>query len=422
MCKVKYPDFDQTIRICLAEGKVCKIARSDVRSAFRNLGMSPKWFPFLVMKAKSPLDGTTYYFIDKCLAFGGSISCSHFQRVSNAIAHLVWYCTAKPLVNYLDDYLYAHLKKLLCNRQVHIFIQICNDIHMPISEEKTFWAMTRMTFLGMLIDTISQTVAVPIEKIEKAMSLIETMLESKKITRKQLEKICGFLNFLCRCVVPGRAFTRCFYSHLKQGLLLHHHIRVDGEMKLDLQTWRTFLMHPTAFSRPFLDFSTIHAATEIDMYSDASRNEKFGLGAICQNSWMIQQWEPGYIEKFQPSIEYLELYSVLVGIMAWIHHFANSRVILFCDNISICYMINQNTSSCRNCMVLIRLLVLYCMKVNVRVFTKHVKTKDNKSADALSRMNIAKFWKVPGNKEKYEEKSTPILKEIWPVSKLWQNK
>ena len=50
--------------------------------------------------------------------------------------------------------------------------------------EKTFWATTRLTFLGMLIDTENQCVAVPVEKINKALELIQEVLQkkSKKVT------------------------------------------------------------------------------------------------------------------------------------------------------------------------------------------------------------------------------------------------
>ena len=91
LCSVTYPDFLEAVKICLLEGKKCNIARSDLQSAFRNLGILKKHFCWLVMKARSPIDGKWYFFVDKCLPFGSSISCSHFQRVSNCIKHLVQY-------------------------------------------------------------------------------------------------------------------------------------------------------------------------------------------------------------------------------------------------------------------------------------------------------------------------------------------
>ena len=39
-CKVKYCDFDMAILRCLEEGVGCKVSKSDMKSAFRNLGLS----------------------------------------------------------------------------------------------------------------------------------------------------------------------------------------------------------------------------------------------------------------------------------------------------------------------------------------------------------------------------------------------
>ena len=132
-CKVKYPDFNEAIQLCINEGRNCEIAKSDMKSAFRNMGMRKQDWKYLVMKATSPLDGKTYYFVDKCMPFGASISCSHFQRFSNAIKHIVQYRTKKNLVNYLDDFLFAALLKLLCNNQVRDFLEVCKMIQFPVS-------------------------------------------------------------------------------------------------------------------------------------------------------------------------------------------------------------------------------------------------------------------------------------------------
>ena len=99
--------------------------------------------------------------MDKCLPFGASISCTLFQAVSDAIAFLVEFRTSKKIVNYLGDYLFVHFLKKLCDDQIAIFLEICASIHLPISEEKTFWSDTLMTFLGFLIDTVNQVVAIP---------------------------------------------------------------------------------------------------------------------------------------------------------------------------------------------------------------------------------------------------------------------
>ena len=86
--------------------------------------------------------------------------------------------------------------------------------------EKTFWGDTILTFLGLLVDTINQIISIPCEKIAQVVNMIQFILNKRskgkalKITVLQLQKICGFLNFLGRAVVPGRAFTWRLYSKL----------------------------------------------------------------------------------------------------------------------------------------------------------------------------------------------------------------
>ena len=423
LCTVKYPDFSEAIQLCIKHGKGCKIAKSDMKSAFRNMGIRKKDWKYLVMKATSPIDGKTYYFIDKCLPFGASISCSHFQRFSNAIKHIVRYRTKMDLVNYLDDFLFAALLKLLCNNQVKEFLEVCDLIKFPVSLEKTYWASSYMTFLGMLIDTVNQCVAIPIEKIQKARNLINEVLlkKSKKVTLNQLQKICGFLNFLGKCIIPGRAFTRRLYVYTANDKLKpHHHIKVNAEMRADLTMWLSFLDHPTVCNRPFLDFSKTLIADELDMYSDASG--KLGMGALCQSDWMYILWPKEFLKRCKPSIEYLELFGVVAGVLAWIHRFKNRRIVLFCDNESVVGMINLTTTSCKNCMVLIRILVFKGLIENVRIFAKHIAGTKNELADNLSRNRLDLFHKNCKRKGKTMAKiPTEVPEAIWPIDKIWKN-
>ena len=213
LTSVKYPQFDKAIQLCMRAGIKCKIAKSDMRSAFRNPRIKSQHWCLLVMKAESPLNRKIYYFVDKCLPFGAAISCAHFQEFSDAVAHIVKFKMLQDLVNYLDDFLFVALLKAWCDQQVRTFLDICEQIKFPVSMEKTFWGTTQLEFLGLLIDTIYHIMSVPVNKIEKALNLISEVVDKKKMTLKQLQKICGFLNFLGRAVVPGCAFTRRLYMY-----------------------------------------------------------------------------------------------------------------------------------------------------------------------------------------------------------------
>ena len=67
------------------------------------------------------------------------------------------YRTKKRVINYLDDYLFIALLRRMCNFQVNMFLEICNSINLPVSDEKTYLADTVIIiFLGFLIDSVNQ--------------------------------------------------------------------------------------------------------------------------------------------------------------------------------------------------------------------------------------------------------------------------
>ena len=169
--------------------------------------------------------------------------------------------------------------------------------------------------------------------------------------------------------------------------------------------------------RPFLDLEGKFTLKPIAFYTDASRNSVLGYGCFFDGRWTFGTWELGYIEKFCPSIEYLELYAVYVGIWTWQDLLKNTVITIFCDNTAVRDMINSTSSKCKHCMVLIRKLVMNNLLYNRKVYVEYISSNDNVLADSLSRGNFKEFWKnAPANTRKYPD---AIPTEIWPPSKLW---
>ena len=215
------------------------------------------------------------------------------------------------------------------------FLDLCSNINFPVALDKTTWGSTIIIFLGLLIDTERQVVCIPVEKAEKALRLIGRIQASKKhkATVLQIQQLAGFLNFLCRAIVPGRAFTARLYGLILHKLQPHHHVRIPVDVRKDLELWNKSLLNPTAetFCRPFMDFLD-WMAEDLLMFSDASKSKNLGFGAYCQGSWTKGIWPQGWIEEADLSIEFLELFALTVGVKLWIHHFRNKRIWLFCNN------------------------------------------------------------------------------------------
>ena len=189
-------------------------------------------------------------------------------------------------------------------------------------------------------------------------------------------------------------------------------MRIKEENRKDLMVWKRILQHQSVFTRSFMDIDPV-PATEINMYSDASGT--IGFGALCGTSWMYGQWSEKFLS-YKPSIEYQELYAVTTGIVTWIRRFMNKRIILFCDNISAVCMINKSAAKCKNCMVLIRLIMVECMQHNVKVNAKYVPSKQNVLSDALSRLDFKRFWK---HGRHMESENTAPPADMWPPESIW---
>ena len=139
------------------------------------------------------------YFVEKCLPFGASISCSHYQRFSNALRYLLEHRTGndgKAVTNYLDDFLFLAILRQMCNSMIQKFLDLCSELNIAVAFEKTEWADEMLVFLGILLNGKSMTLSIPLEKQQKALKMLEDITGKKRAKVKQLQSLTGFLNFL----------------------------------------------------------------------------------------------------------------------------------------------------------------------------------------------------------------------------------
>ena len=253
---MNYNDLDAAIAECIALSKVNQLQnglkevhmeKTDMTSAFRVLPLKVKCFRWLILKAEDPRDGKTKYFVEKCLPFGASISCSHYQRFSDSLKHILQYRTGhRSIVNYLDDFLFLVIMKIICDFMINQFLLLCNELHIPVAEEKTEWGTTLIVFLGILLDGRRLLISIPLEKQQKALKLLDDLTGKKKVTVKQLQVLTGYLNFLSKAIVPGHTFIRRLYSKytsFSSKLKQHHHVSINSEMRFNCEVWRHFLYH-----------------------------------------------------------------------------------------------------------------------------------------------------------------------------------
>ena len=84
------------------------------------------------MKVRHPKSKRLYYFVDKCLPFGHSISSTLSQEFHDALAHMARFIISvnlniedPALINHLDDFLFQALVEQMCNAMLDQFLKMC---------------------------------------------------------------------------------------------------------------------------------------------------------------------------------------------------------------------------------------------------------------------------------------------------------
>ena len=398
---VSYTSFDDAVTLVSGLGPGALMAKSDIKSAFRLLPVHPDDFNLLGFC----VNGSFYY--DKCMPMGCSISCVTFERFSTFLE----YCARKVaksdnILHYLDDFFFAGCADSSdCARALRSFQVICKKFGVPLASDKTEGPATRITFLGLAIDTARREIQVPSDKIAAIMSKLDIALSKKKLTLRELQSLLGSLNFICKAVRPGRAFLRRLFDLTSGVLKPHHRVRISLGARADLLAWRQFLSHFNG--SVMLTEQAWRSSDNLNLYTDASA--EIGFGAFFRGSWTQGRW-PSSIRCLKLSIAFLELFPIVLALDLWGPLLRNQRVFFWSDNEAVVSIINRQTSRCPKIMALVRKLVVRCLEFNIHFKARHIPGLDNGIADALSRFQMTRFRQLaPGA----DPTITPLPADLW---------
>ena len=395
LSSVKYQSVTDAIRLILKIGPHAWLAKTDIKSAFRIIPINPSDFHLLGFKWRGQ------YFYDKCLPMGAASSCAIFERFST---FLHWVIASKipgvGVVHVLDDFLFIAPSYQSCQHALALFLEVCQDIGVPIAQEKTMGPSQILPFLGIQLDTVKLMASLPQDKVTKTIDLIDQFIKSKSVTLRQMQSLCGILNFSCSVIVPARAFSRRLYDLCVGKTKPFSRILVSQQSKLDLLVWRHFLIHYN-YQTFMLDFKWL-SSDQLHLATDASST--IGYGAVFGRSWISGNWSPDCIGK---NIALLELYPIVLSFYVWGKYMSNKCITLHCDNRSVVDIINSNTSKDPTIMILIRKFVLYIMNNNIYVRAVHISGISNTIPDLFSRDQVVKALRLAPHLERSPTATPP---------------
>ena len=103
-------------------------------------------------------------------------------------------------------------------------------------------------YLGIILDTVIMQARLPEETIVGITGFIQTILNKRSCTRKELEQLLGHLNFASRVILPGRAFVTYLYRFMSSVKEAYHYVHLNKECKTDLHMLLELLTHWNGFN------------------------------------------------------------------------------------------------------------------------------------------------------------------------------
>ena len=165
LASLQYASVDQAVQKILTLGKGCMLAKIDVKQAYRNIPVHPHDRHLLGMRWRDQL------LVDTVLPFGLRTAPKIFSAVADA---LEWVCLKRGVswsIHYIDDFLTAGAAgSLECYNNLKIFTATCQELEVPLKEEKVEGPSQVLNFLGITLDSNLMEIRLPKRKWSRCCS------------------------------------------------------------------------------------------------------------------------------------------------------------------------------------------------------------------------------------------------------------
>lgn len=381
---LQYVRVDDAIRIIKSLGPGSFMAKTDLKSAFRLIPVHPSNWHLLGIYWQSQ------YYVDLYLPFGLRSAPYLFNQLSDALEWILKNnYNLRNVIHILDDFFIAEASRRQCLSSFSTLLRVFMSIRAPVVASKTLGPSQVLEFMGIELDSTRMEARLPEDKLLRTRALLNSFTGRRSVRLIELQSLIGTLQFACKAVVPGRTFLQRMIDLTRGVHNRFHHIRLNKEFFRDLNMWKAFLDGWNGRSF-FLD-ATVTPSPDMHLYTDASGT--IGFGGYFNGKWFQGRWPPHmHLNKDRGiSIEWQELFPIVVACAIWFPHFSGKRIQFWCDNESVVAILNSGRSRAPRIMDLLRFLVLISMKHNFFIRARHVPGLSNEIADALSRFQVSRF-------------------------------
>ena len=377
---LQYVTVDEAAKMC-SKFHEAWMAKSDLASAFLHVLVMPKYWHMLGFQWK----GLFYAFA--VLPFGCRASPKLFDNLARGLEYMaIARGTCNYTCHYLDDTFTCNATRESCQASIDIFNETAKLAGFSVQEDKCTKASQIMEFLGVQINTIEGTLSISQERMHEIIGLLKEWQSKRSCTKRQLLSLIGKLSFAARVIRSGRTFLRRLIDLSKKAKYLHHRLKLNVSAKRDMRWWLDCIASHNGVTIFPTDWNESNHSV---MYSDASDQ---ACAFVWNGRWSVCPFQGKYTPLAEMPIHFRELLAVCKGIATFGEQLKDSKLKVMVDNQAICFAINSGSIKCVQSMELIRTLYYLLCTHNIDIKAEYIHTKDNVWADALSRLDMNRFW------------------------------
>jgi hypothetical protein len=317
-----------------------------------------------------------------------------------------------------DDWLVVAESEAVCRRVWLLIIAMLQRLgftvntaaHMCIAPT---WVLT---WLGLELDSERMTVRLPAEKVAKALAVVREVLASKKVSRRLLDSVFGYLSYCSAVVHGGRAFLHGLRRLRFRGgfeasgaRAAHHRVYVNAYLRLDLlcgcAAWscatgtgvfRSFRCERSIGRKASIAQDARGGSGGVGIFvnggflglTGAGCNRHYPAGGhlVSPGCWATPSVEANHWEMFAFCV-FTDLFPMVA---------VNKYIVVFSDSMSAMKCVRDLSVALDSPQLadLTRRFLMMTVLVTVGVLPRHVRGVDNVLADPLSRDAYSKFGAV----------------------------
>ena len=143
------------------------------------------------------------------------------------------------IFNYVDDLMRIGPVSTV-HKAYSFLLNLLQKLGFPISNSKLEPPSTRGNCVGVIVDTIACTVAVPDKKLTETLGKCNSAYKKNYLNKRELQSIIGSLMFTAKCVKPISFFVNMLLEGFRKANN-ENQIPVTDSIRRDLNWFNTFL-------------------------------------------------------------------------------------------------------------------------------------------------------------------------------------